>query len=89
MQVPRDASRVLAPVECVKRRENTHSRSTCSVVPASYILGTAALAPVAVQKVRFPRWSREKDDQERLWWTLPWTMRWGDGQDVQDIRGGA
>ena len=41
-------SRELANSTCAKLKEAKHSRSVWSVVPASYILGKATLAPVSV-----------------------------------------
>ena len=48
-----------------------------SVVPASYILGKATLAPVSVQTTSKLEWDHSADDRERLYWTLPWVAMMG------------
>ena len=70
-------ARALDKAGCIKLKEKKRSASTWSVVPVSYILGSAALAPVTLQKSSPSGWTRTTDNQERLWWTLPWTERWG------------
>lgn len=76
-KIPKNGARTLEKSGCTKLREKQRSASTWSVVPVSYILGSAALAPVTHQKSSPRAWTRSTDDQERLWWTLPWTERWG------------
>ena len=70
-------SRELANSTCVKLKEAKHSRSVWSVVPASYILGKATLAPVSVQATSKHEWDHSTDDRERLYWTLPWVALMG------------
>ena len=71
------AARKLGLAGCIKLREERLARSIWSVVPASYVLGRAAMAPVAIQSTSKVTWDAKTDDKERLHWALPWPLDMG------------
>ena len=72
------SAQALSNAGCVKLREAPHSNSIWRVLPVRHILGQVPLAPLTYQKSKKPFW-RHKDDvtEERMWWTIAWTMNWG------------
>ena len=72
------SAQALSNAGCVKLREAPHSNSIWKVLPVRHILGQVPLAPLTYQKSKKPFW-RHKDDvtEERMWWTIAWTMKWG------------
>ena len=72
------SSNALSSAGCVKLREAPHSSSIWRVLPVRHVLGQVPLAPLTHQKSKRPSW-RHRDDvtEERMWWTIDWTMNWG------------